>query len=75
MYRFFSGRLGTDREKFICQIEPANPLCPYTEPQIGDIVNLPLGANDLDREPWIIKQRVVWDDQIEFMCERYIMED
>ena len=56
MYRFFSGRLGTDREKFICQIEPANPLCPYTEPQIGDIVNLPFGANELDREPWILSE-------------------
>ena len=52
MYRFFKGRFGTDREKFICQIEPANPLCPYTEPQIGDIVNLPFGANELDRRPY-----------------------
>ena len=53
MYRFFSGRLGTDREKFICQIEPANPLCPYTEPQIGDIVNLPFNANELDKTVWL----------------------
>lgn len=75
MYSFFRGRLGTDREKFICQIDSANPLYPYTEPQIGDIVSLPFDSNELDRELWIIKQRVVWEDQIEFMCERYIMED
>ena len=49
MYRFFNGRLGTDREKFICQIEPANPLCPYTELHFGDIVNLPFAPNELDR--------------------------
>ena len=75
MYRFFKGRLGTAREKFICQIDPANPLCPYTEPQIGDIVNLPFDANPVDQELWQIKQRVIHNNEIEFMCERHIWED
>ena len=73
MYRFFQGKV--ENGKLIAKIDATDPEFPYTEPQIGDIVNLPFDANELDREPWIIKQRVVWDDQIEFMCERYIMED
>lgn len=73
MYRFFQGKV--ENGKLISKIDATNPEFPYTEPQIGDIVNLPFGANELDREPWIIKQRVVWDDQVEFMCERYIMEN
>ena len=73
MYRFFRGKV--ENGKLIAKIDATDPEFPYTEPQIGDFINLPFDANELDREPWIIKQRVVWDDQIEFMCERYIMED
>lgn len=74
MYRFFNGKLGGERG-LICQVDPADPFSPYTEPQIGDIVNLPFNVNDLDKEAWVIKQRIVWDDQIEYMCERFIWED
>ena len=73
MYRFFQGKV--ENGKLIAKIDATDPEFPYTEPQIGDFINLPFDANELDREPWIVKQRVVWDDQIEFMCERYIMED
>ena len=74
MYRFFNGTLNHEKG-LICEVKATSVFFPYTEPQIGDYINLPLDANELDQEVWVIKERVVWHDQIEYMCERYIMED
>lgn len=73
MYRFFRGSL--DSPTFISQVEATDPEFPYTEPQIGDYIDLPFNADPLDREIWVIKHRAVYDDRIEYYCERYIWED
>lgn len=73
MYRFFKGR--PEDSEFICKVKATDTEFPYTEPQIGDLVDLPFDANPIERELWVIKNRIVYDDQIEFMCERYIWED
>lgn len=74
MYRFFNGKLNHEKG-LIDEVKATSEFFPYTEPQIGDYINLPLRANDLDQEVWIIKERIVWPDAIEFMCERFIWED
>ena len=74
MYRFFNGTLNHEKG-LICEVKESSVFFPYTEPQIGDFINLPLEANDLSQEVWVIKERVVWPDQIEYLCERYIMEN
>ena len=73
MYRFYRGRI--ENGKLIAQVEATDPEFPYTEPQIGDCINLPFDVNFMERELWVIKNRVIYDDTIEFMCERYIWED
>lgn len=73
MYRFFNGC--PEDSEFICKVKATDPEFPYTEPQIGDFIDLPFDVNPIDRELWVIKNRIVYDDQIEFMCERYIPED
>lgn len=74
MYRFFDGTLNHEKG-LICEVKASSEFAPYTEPQIGNYINLPPDANDLDQEVWVIKERVVWPDQIEYMCERFIWED
>lgn len=73
MYRFYRGRL--ENGKLIAEVKATSPEFPYTEPQIGDCINLPFGVDFMERELWVIKQRVIHADMIEFMCERYIWED
>lgn len=73
MYRFFHGKVGNG--KLISKIEATDTEFPYTEPQIGDFINLPFDANPVDQELWQIKQRVIHNNGIEFMCERHIWED
>lgn len=74
MYRFFNGTLNHEKG-LICEVKATSEFFPYTEPQIGDYINLPLDANDLDQEVWVIKERVVWPDQIEYLCKRFVWED
>ena len=73
MYRFFQGKV--ENGKLIAKIDATDPKFPYTEPQIGDFINLPFDANPVDQELWQIKQRVIHNNGIEFMCERHIWED
>ena len=73
MYRFFQGKV--ENGKLIDKIGAADSNFPYTEPQIGDFINLPFDANPVDQELWQIKQRVIHNNGIEFMCERHIWED
>lgn len=74
MYKFFNGKLNHENG-LIDEVGEISEFFPYTEPQIGDYINLPLKGNDLDQEVWVIKERVIWPDQIEYMCERFIWED
>ena len=74
MYRFFNGTLNHEKG-LICEVKATDEFFPYTEPQIGDYINLPFDANDLDQEVWVIKERVIHNNGIEFMCERHIWED
>jgi len=74
MYRFFDGKLG-GFTRLIYTIDPSSEFAPYTELQVGDYISLPPDAHDFDQEVWVIKERVVWPDQIEYICERYIWED
>ena len=74
MYRFFNGTLN-HKKGLICEVKVTDEFFPYTEPQIGDYINLPFDANDLDQEVWVIKERMVWPDQIEYLCERFVWED
>lgn len=74
MYKFFNGTLNHEKG-LIDEVKAISEFFPYTEPQIGDYINLPLDANDLDQEVWVIKERVVCPDQIEYLCERFVWED
>ena len=57
MYKFFNGTLNHEKG-LICEVKAISEFFPYTEPQIGDYINLPLDANDLDQEVWVIE--AVW---------------
>lgn len=54
-------------------IERCRIDAPYIIPATGDIVKLPINAND--GELYKIKCRVVFDDCVEFFCELYDWED
>ena len=47
MYRFFQGKV--ESGKLIAKIDATDPEFPYTEPQIGDFINLPFDANPVDQ--------------------------
>ena len=69
-YRFYSGLL--DNEEFICQCNDDDLM---GEPAIGDFINLPIGVGELDQELYVVKQRIIDDDCIEFFCKLYNWED
>lgn len=45
------------------------------EPIIGDMIELPLNADISDQDLYIIKQRIIYDDCIEFFCKLYDWEE
>lgn len=71
-YRFYHGDVGDMDEQFICRCHPDDMM---GEPIIGDMVYLPLDVEELDQELYIIKQRIVYDDCIEYFCKMYNWED
>ena len=73
MIRFYKGLLG--QEEFYCK-EDVDNYC-YTEPQIGDMIELPPSNNteNFDSDVWVIKQRLIEPDGISCFCELYDWED
>lgn len=70
MYRFYDGLL--DNEEFICACDMDDLM---GEPVIGDFIELPVNADISDQDLYVIKQRIVHDDCIEFFCKLYDWED
>lgn len=69
-YRFYIGKL--NNEQLFCVCDPDDLL---GEPAIGDLVNLPVDADITDQELYIVKQRIINDDSIEFFCKLYDWEE
>ena len=69
-YRFYNGLL--DNEEFICKCNDDDLM---GEPAIGDMIELPIGADINDQELYIVKQRIIHDECIEFFCKLYNWED
>lgn len=70
MYRFYNGLL--DNEEFICACDMDDLM---GEPVIGDFIELPIAADISDQDLYVVKQRIVHDDCIEFFCKLYNWED
>lgn len=73
MIRFYKGLLG--HEEFFYQEDPQH-YC-YTEPQVGDMIELPLSNNpdNYCGDVWVVKQRLIETDGISCFCELYDWED
>lgn len=70
-YRFYIGKLAD--EQFICECDADDLM---GEPMIGDMIELPITANIGDpADLYIIKQRIIYDDCIEFFCKLYDWEE
>lgn len=69
-YLFYIGKL--NNEQLFCVCEPDDLL---GEPAIGDLVSLPVDADIDDQELYIVKQRIIGDDRIEFFCKLYDWEE
>lgn len=69
-YLFYIGKL--NNEELFCACDPDDLL---GEPAIGDLVNLPIDADIADQELYIVKQRIINDDSIEFFCKLYDWEE
>lgn len=63
-YRFYIGKLADER--FICACGADDLM---GEPMIGDMIELPIDADITDQELYIVKQRIINDDSIEFFCK------
>lgn len=68
--RFYVGTL--PNEKFCCSCDIADLM---GEPAIGDFINLPLDADEIDQELYVVKQRVFNENFIEFFCKLYDWEE
>ena len=73
-YNFYDGRLGRDRliESFDDEAFYAYFLM---TPEIGDMVQLPSNKDDIDRTVYVIKQRMVNTDSIDYFVKAYNWED
>ena len=69
-YRFYNGLL--DSEKLICACDIDDLM---GEPMIGDMIELPINADISDQDLYIVKQRIIHDDRIEYFCKLYDWED
>lgn len=70
-YRFYDGKLAV--EQFICECDADDLM---GEPVIGDIIELPIAADISEpADLYIVKQRIVYDDCIEYFCKLYDWED
>lgn len=70
-YRFYIGKLAD--EQFICACDADDLM---GEPMIGDMIELPITADISDpADLYIVKQRIVHDDCIEYFCKLYDWED
>lgn len=69
-YRFYIGKL--NNEQLFCVCDPDDLL---GEPAIDDLVSLPIDADINDQELYIVKQRIINDDSIEFFCKLYDWEE
>lgn len=70
-YRFYVGKLSD--EQFICECDADDLM---GEPTIGDMIELPITANISDpADLYVIKQRIIYDDAIEYFCKLYDWEE
>lgn len=71
MYRFYNGKLAD--EQFIGECDADDLM---GEPMIGDMIELPIAADISEpADLYIVKQRIVHDDCIEYFCKLYDWED
>lgn len=72
MIRFYDGLLG---EECLLYEYPNTLISPF--PLIGDMLELPLNndINDINKDVWVIKQRMIEPDGISYFCELYDWED
>lgn len=67
---FYLGRLGN--EDWICSCDDLDFM---SEPCKGDLVWLPLDGKDEDREMYVIMQKYISGDEINYFCKLYNWED
>ena len=68
---FYSGKLGN--ESWICSCDELDLM---SDPNKGDLVYLPINAEDPDeQEMWVIVQKYVATDEISYFCKPYNWED
>lgn len=72
MIRFYDGLLG--EERLLCEYSDML-ISPF--PIIGDMLELPINKdiNDINKDIWVIKQRLIEPDGISYFCELYNWED
>ncbi len=68
MIRFYDGLLG---EECLLYEYPNTLISPF--PLIGDMIELPPN-NDINKDVWVIKQRIIEPDGISYFCELYDWE-
>lgn len=68
MIRFYDGLLG---EECLLYEYPNTLISPF--PLIGDMIELPPN-NDINKDVWVIKQRIIEPDDISYFCELYDWE-
>lgn len=70
-YQFYIGKLADGQ--LICACDADDLM---GEPMIGDMIELPITADISDQaDLYIVKQRIVYDDCIEYFCKLYDWED
>lgn len=67
---FYLGKLGN--EDWICSCDEYDLMA---QPNIGDLVWLPLDGEDEAREMYVIIQKYISKDEISYFCKPYNWED
>lgn len=67
---FYRNRLGD--EDWICSCDELDLMA---QPNIGDLVWLPLDGDDEDKTMYVIKQKYISDSEISYFCKPYNWED
>lgn len=73
-YNFYNGKLGKEQliESFADEQSYNYFLTP---PEIGDMVQLPSNNDEIDQITYVIKQRLIGTDSIDYFVKAYNWED
>lgn len=69
-YNFYNGKLG--KEQLIDGFDDSYFLM---TPEIGDMVQLPSNNDEIDQITYVIKQRLIGTDSIDYFVKAYNWED